>query len=286
MIAAMLIFGSLGIFVSMIPLPTSFIAMSRSVIGTIFLAVVILISGKKPDIKNIKRNAVYLIISGVALGFNWILLFEAYRHTTIAVATLCYYMAPVFMILLSPFILKEKMTPLKALCSAAAVGGAVLISGAAAGDNGSIKGVLFGLSAAVLYCSIVMMNKFMRDMTSLDTTFIQLAISAVIMIPYVLLTQDIKTFTFSGKTIFLVLLVGIVHTGLAYLLYFSSVQEVSAQTTAVFSYIDPVTAIVLSAVILNQSMSAVQICGTVLILGATLANEIIPFVKSKKELTK
>lgn len=280
-IIAMLIFGTLGIFVSQIPLPSSVIAMLRAVIGTVSIGGFMLVTKQKLDFKVIKKNAFYLLFSGVALGFNWILLFEAYRYTTIAVATLCYYMAPVFVILLSPIVLKEKLTPTMAICSLVAIGGAVLISGATVGGGQSIKGIIFGLAAAVLYCSIVLANKFIKNQSSTETTFLQLAISAVIMVPYVIITENVTLADFQPKTIVFVLIVGIIHTGIAYVLYFGSVQRIPAQTAAVFSYIDPVSSIILSALILNQQMSVLQAIGTVLILGATLFNELAPMLKNK-----
>lgn len=280
-IIAMLIFGTLGIFVSQIPLPSSVIAMLRAVIGTVSIGGFMLVTKQKLDFKVIKKNAFYLLFSGVALGFNWILLFEAYRYTTIAVATLCYYMAPVFVILLSPIVLKEKLTPTMAICSLVAIGGAVLISGATVGGGQSIKGIIFGLAAAVLYCSIVLANKFIKNQSSTETTFLQLAISAVIMVPYVIITENVTLADFQPKTIVFVLIVGIIHTGIAYVLYFGSVQRIPAQTAAVFSYIDPVSSIILSALILNQQMSVLQAIGTVLILGATLFNELAPILKNK-----
>lgn len=280
-ISAMLIFGTLGIFISQINLPSSVIAMLRAVIGTVSIGIFMIVKKQKPDLQNIKKNLRYLLISGVALGFNWILLFEAYRYTTIPVATLCYYMAPVFVIILSPLVLKEKLTPTMAICSSVAIIGAVLISGATVGEGQSFKGVLCGLSAAVLYCGIVLTNKFIKNQSATETTFLQLSISGVIMLLYVALTEKISVADFDPKTSALVLVVGIIHTGISYVLYFGSVQRIPAQTAAVFSYIDPVSSILLSALILNQRMTVIQIAGTVLILGATLFNELSPFVKAK-----
>lgn len=285
-IGAMLIFGTLGIFVFKLSLPSSVIAMLRAVIGTASIGIFMLITKQKLDLSIIKKNALFLLISGAALGFNWILLFEAYRYTTIAVATLCYYMAPVFVILLSPLVLKEKLTPTMAICSAVAILGAVLISGATLGGGQSAKGIIFGLSAAVLYCGIILTNKFIKNQSPTETTFLQLAISAVIMVIYVLFTEKVSVADFDTKTVILVLVVGIIHTGIAYVLYFGSVQRIPAQTAAVFSYIDPVSSIILSAVLLSQRMSLPQIAGTVLILGATLFNELYPTLKAKSRGAK
>lgn len=281
----MFIFGTIGLFVNNINLPSSFIALSRAFIGSIFIAGFMLVLRRKTDKKAVKQNLKLLIPSGIAMGFNWIFLFESYKYAGVAVGTLCYYMAPVFMILVSPFILKEKMTAVKGISSVAAVVGAVLISEVFSGTVRSAKGIFFGLAAAVLYASVVLMNKFVQNLSPVETTLIQMISAAVVMVPYVLLTEDIGSFVFDRKTVIFTLIVGIVHTGIVYMIYFGSVKKIPTQTTAVFSYIDPVTAIILSALVLHEQMTPIQIVGTVLILGATLFNEIstIIFKNSEKE---
>ncbi|MBP9989378.1 MAG: EamA family transporter [Ruminococcus sp.] len=282
MALAMFIFGTLGPFINNISFPSSFIAFSRAVIGTAFILLFMLVTKHKTDIKAVLKNLKLLIPSGIAMGFNWICLFEAYKYTGVAVATLCYYMAPVIVIILSPFILKEKFTKINLISSACAVIGAVLISGVVNGAVKSIKGIVLGLTAAVLYSSIVIMNKFVSDLHPLETTLIQLASAAVTMLPYIIFTENISDFSFDKKSIILTSIVGILHTGIAYVIYFGSVQKIPAQTTAVFSYIDPVTAIIISTVFLNEKMTIIQIAGTILILGATLLNEIAP--QKRKEI--
>ncbi len=273
----MLIFGTIGIFVQYVPLSSALIACVRAVIGTIFLAAVMFIGRKRPDMAAIRKNLRYLLPAGVALGFNWIMLFEAYRYTTVAVATLCYYMAPVFVIVLSPLVLKEKLTPGRIACTLIAVAGAALISGVSA-MAGSLHGVMLGLSAAVLYCSIVLLNKFVRDLSALETTFCQLAISAAVMLAYVLANGDLAALSglaLTPRVVLMALILGVVHTGVAYFLYFSSVGHMPMQTAAVLSYVDPVSAIILSALLLSQPMTLLQIFGAVLILGSALANEVL-----------
>lgn len=279
MIAAMLIVGSIGIFVSYISLPSSVIACSRAVIGTVFLIMVLLIRKTKIKWNLVKSNWIFLLISGGALGFNWIFLFEAYKYTSVAIATLCYYMAPVFVILLSPIILKEKLTMFKLGCTIMAIIGAVLISGVFGSGVQDLKGIGFGLVAALLYAGIIMVNKFINGLSGVEITLCQLAISAIIMIPYVIFTQDIVLANFDTTTIILLLIVGIVHTGIVYILFFSGINKLPAQTSAILSYIDPVTAIFLSALLLKQPMGTVQIIGTALILGSAILNN-----KNNKEV--
>ena len=274
MIVAMLIVGSIGILVINIPLPSSVIACSRAVIGSTFIMMVLLIRKTKINWNVVKRNWIYLLISGGALGLNWIFLFEAYKFTSVAIATLCYYMAPVFVILLSPIILKEKLTMFKLGCTITAIIGAVLISGVFGSGGQDIRGIVFGLVAALLYSGIIIVNKFINGLSGVETTFCQLAISAIIMTPYVIFTEDISFTNVLATTIMSLIIVGIVHTGIVYILFFSAINKLPTQTSAILSYIDPVTAILLSALFLKQTIGTVQIIGTVLILGSAMLNNI------------
>lgn len=277
----MLIFGTLGPFVNNINLPSSFISFTRALIGSVFIGIFMVVNGHGFDKKAIVKNLKLLIPSGIVMAFNWICLFEAYKYTGVTVATLCYYMAPVIVVLVSPFVLKERLTAVKDVSVVVAVIGAVLISGVVTGATRSFKGILLGLAAAALYSTVIVINKFVRELSPVETTFVQLSVAAITMIPYVLLTEDVAGFVFDTRSVIFTLIVGVFHTGFAYMIYFSSVQKVPAQTTAVFSYIDPVTAIVVSAAVLGERMDAAQTVGTVLILAATLFNELAPMIREK-----
>lgn len=283
LITSMAIFATIGIFRKHIPLPSSTVAMARAVIGTLFLVAVILLRGKKISFESIKKNALPLCFSGVFLGFNWILLFEAYNHTTVATATLCYYMAPVILILISPIVFKERLTLPKLLCAVVAVGGMTLVSGIfTSGDKGNdnIKGVLLGLCAALLYAAVVTCNKKLKGIEAFDRTTVQLGISAIVLTPYTLLVEDFSQVALNGFTVIMLVTVGVVHTGIAYALYFGCIDKLKTQTVAIYSYIDPVGAVLLSALFLKEPMGVPEIIGAVLVLGATLASE---FVDRKKQ---
>lgn len=278
LIISMLIFGTIGIFVKYIPLPSSFIALVRGAVGTLFLLILTATKKTPPSLSAIRKNLGKLILSGIFLGANWILLFESYKYTTVAAATLCYYLAPVFIIFASPFVLGEKLTPTKIVLAFVALLGMILVSGvigSGAQEKTSVTGILLGIGAAVLYASIILLNKKLDGISSYDTTMSQLAISALVLLPYVLITENVSGFEWKPLTVALLIIVGIVHTGIAYALYFGAVKLLPAQTSAIFSYIDPVTAIILSALILGEIPSALTIIGAVLILGSTLLGEII-----------
>ena len=276
LIFSMVIFGTIGIFRRHIALSSGVLAMARGFIGAAFLLLIIALKREHLSKAAIKKNLWLLILSGACIGFNWILLFEAYRYTTVATATLCYYLAPIFIIMASPLILKERLSGRKVLCVLVALAGMVFVSGVLqVGFTGlaELKGVLFGLGAAVFYASVILMNKKITDISAYDKTIVQLVCAATVLVPYVLLTGELAVAEWSGIGFVLVLVVGILHTGVTYALYFGSMAHLKAQTVAIFSYIDPIVAILLSAVLLQEKMDGLTILGTVMILGAAVYSE-------------
>ena len=276
LITSMCIFGTIGILRRHIPLSSSVVALVRGIIGSLFLLSVIFLSKRKLDTAAIRKNIGFLALSGAAIGFNWILLFEAYNYTSVATATLCYYLAPILVILASPVVLKEKLTPRKIFCTMTALAGMVLVSGVTETGFGGIselKGIFLGIGAAVLYASVVLMNKRFPGVPAYEKTILQLSMAAAALIPYVLLTEDVATLSLTPLAAVLLLIAGIVHTGIAYWLYFGCMNDLPSHTVALMSYIDPILAIVLSLVLLREPMSAAAGVGAVLILGAAYLSE-------------
>lgn len=276
-VIAMLLFGSIGLFVKYIPLQSSLIALARAVIGMLFLFIVLRIKKQHINMQAVKKNKLWLMLSGVFLGFNWICLFEAYRYTSVAVSTLCYYMAPTFVILAAPLVLKERLTLRKILCVLAALFGMVCISGvlrSASLQSGAWKGIAFGLAGAVLYASIILCNKQLKDIHAYDRTVVQLAISAAVLLPYCMLTFEPPQERLSVLPVLLLLVVGVVHTGVTYSLYFGAMSDLSGQSVAIISYVDPLTAVILSATLLKEPFRITEALGTLLILGAAIISEL------------
>lgn len=276
LLSAMGIFGTIGIFVRYIPLSSAAIACTRGFTGVLFLAAVMLLTGKKPQWDAIRKNLLILVISGAGIGFNWILLFESYKHTTVSTATVCYYFAPLLLLLASP-LLGEKLTAKKLLCVGAAMLGLVCVSGVMEGGMPPVEellGVIMGIGAAVLYASVMFMNRKLSPIDAYDKTIVQLGSAAVVILPYLLLTQQAAIPALSGVQWLLLAVVGIVHTGIAYTLYFGSMKDLNAQTVAIFSYLDPAIAVLLSAFLLKEPMGIWSILGTVLILGSALYSEL------------
>lgn len=273
-VLSMLIFGTIGLFRRAIPFPSNVVALARSVIGLLFLLAVRALRHDPVDRAAVKKNLWRLLIPGAMLGINWICLFEAYNYTSVAAATMCYYMAPVFIILLSPLVFGERITLRKGVCAAAAVFGMVLVSDVLTTGLHGAKGLAFGLVAAALYAAIVIINRTLRDISGEDRTVVQFAVSAAVMLPYVLLTEDVTALRFTPSVTALLLIVGIVHTGIAYVLYFGSIAHVPAQTAAILSYLDPVVAVLLSLLVLKEPMSVPAMIGAALVIGAMIVSEL------------
>lgn len=276
-ITSMLIFGTIGVFVKKINLASIEIAFLRATIGSLFLLFASFFLRRRLSMRAIKNNLILLLISGAAIGVNWILLFESYKYTTVSNATLSYYLAPVFVVILSPLILKENLNSAKILSIISAMIGLFLVVNGGGnkntGDYNHILGIAYGLSAAVFYAGVILMNKFIKNLSGYETTLIQLIAGAFILLPYVLFKEHIGFLSINKISIIYILILGIIHTGIAYFLYFTSMKDLKGQTIAILSYIDPIFAVIISALFLGEKMNLLQIIGGALIICSTLLSE-------------
>lgn len=272
-ILSMILWGTIGIFRRYIDLSSSLLAFARGIVGALFLYVFLKMRKyNMPKIQS-KKQVWLLILSGALMGLNWLCLFEAYNYTSVATATLCYYMQPIMIVLVSPVLFKEKLTSKKLLCVAVALLGMVFVSGVLETQVGGFLGIVLGLLAAVLYGIVVIMNKFIMDVDSYQKTMIQLVSAACIMIPYMIITSDTIVISMDVVSILMLLIVCIVHTGIAYALYFGAIPHMKTQTVALLSYLDPVVAILLSAIVLQEPLTTLGIIGAICILGSTIVSE-------------
>lgn len=276
LLGAMGIFGTIGLFVRYIPLPSCTIALCRAVLGLLFLLAIMVIFKKTPDWSVLKKCLPLLLVSGAIMGLNWLLLFESYRYTTVATATVCYYLAPLFLLLLSP-LLGEKLTGEKLICVVVALAGLVCVSGVL--ENGipeqtELAGIALGAGAALLYAGVMFFNKKLPPLDAYNRTVFQFLGAIGVLLPYFLLTQKTSQFSLTGIQWVLLAVIGFAHTGIAYCLYFGALGKLSTKTISVLCYLDPVLAVILSALFLKEPMSLLHIFGSVLILGSALYSEL------------
>jgi len=276
LIGSMAIFGTLGWFVDIISVSSGELALYRAVMAAVLIGLFLLVTRQKIPFREIKKELFLLILSGVAMGFNWILLFEAYKYTTVSVATLSYYFAPILVTLICPLLFKEKMGLRQWLCFLLSTLGIVLITGLGNLTEGKnhLLGIAFGLGAACLYATVIILNKTIKTVAGLHRTFLQFLAAVAVLLPYVLLSGGFTLHSLHAPGWLSLITVGVLHTGIAYCLYFSSLKELPGQQVAILSYIDPLVAVVMSVTVMGEAVSLPLIIGGVLILGSTLYNEL------------
>ena len=274
MAVAMFIFGTLAPFVRNINVSSGELALYRAILATLLVGIFLLITKQKLSIKSIKKELFLLLLSGAAIGINWILLFEAYKYTTVSVATLSYYFAPVIVMIVCPLLFKETLTSKQIICFVMSSAGLVLITGTAGGGDQDLLGIAFGLGAAMFYATVMLLNKFIKGVIGLHRTFIQFVAAIIVLTPYVALSGGFTLGNLNGIGWGALLVVGLVHTGITYCMYFTALKELPGQKVAILSYVDPLVAVLVSVIWLNEAMTIPQMIGGALILGFTLWSEI------------
>ena len=274
MAAAMFIFGTLAPFVRKIGVSSGELALYRAVLALVPVGLYLLVTKQSLPIKQVKKELLLLLLSGGAMGINWILLFQAYKYTTVSVATLSYYFAPVIVMAVCPLLFKEKLTWKQGICFVASTLGLVLITGIGGGGSQDLLGIAFGLGAAVFYATVMLLNKFIKGVAGLHRTFVQFLAAILVLLPYVAFSGGFTLGTLDSTGWVNLLIVGLVHTGITYCMYFSALKELPGQKVAILSYIDPLVAVLVSVVWLNEQITPIQLLGGVLILGFTLWSEL------------
>ena len=276
LIFSMLLFGTIGTLARFINMPSSIICLGRAFFGVITILILLSARREKPDSEAIRRNFWWLLLSSTLMCCNWICQFEAYKYTTIAAATLCYYMQPVFYILAGTIVLREKLTAKKAACVAVAFCGMILVSGVLqiGFHISELKGAVFGVTGGFFYAMVVLINKYMKDISPVNTTIMQLALVSVIMLPYSAATGAFSEVNVTLIGVICLLILGVLHTGIGYIIYFDAVNKLPAQTVGILSYIDPVEAVMLSAFLLKEPVNIYTVIGAVMILGAAAVSEL------------
>lgn len=270
-ILSMLIFGTNGLLVARISLASSQIVLLRTLIGGLLLTLTVLLRGGF-DREGIRADGLPLLLGGTALGLNWVALFEAYRLLNVSLATLIYYVGPMLVLLFSPLLFREKLSGRKITSVALVAVGLVCISGSIALGGLSLRGFLTAVVSALFYATLIIFNKKITHTGGLQTASLELDIAFVVVLIYILFTAGLP----HPKSTDLpwIVIIGLVNTGLAYLLYFSGLQKLPAQSVALISYVDPVSALVFSALFLHETMTPIQILGAVLIIGGAVFGEL------------
>ena len=271
----MALFGTIGTFTRFIDMPSGIMCCVRALIASALILAYLYLAGRKPDMKALKSEIGTLAAAGIMLGLDWFFIFEGFRRTTVAVASVCFYTEPVFLMVAAAVFFREKLTRVKIICVFTALAGTALISGLFGGQSGAVglSGVICSLIAAVFYAGNVLLNRRLRAVKPVDATAAQLVIGGLVILPYSLLTLRSAEMSFTPLSIALLLILAVVHTGLGYIMYYDSAAALSAGTIAVLSYVDPLVSVLLSVLFLREPMTAAVFAGIVLIFGAAFMSE-------------
>lgn len=286
MILSVIMFGSIGVFVTHINLSSVAIVQWRTMIATLFSICLYCVRRQRPNWVAIRANAIPLAISGLVLGANWAFLFEAFQRASVGMSTILYYCAPILVFFAAPLLFKETITHLQLMGISIAIAGTVLVNLISLQTGAFSPALLYALVAAVLYATVMICNRFMQDISGMDSSFVQLFIAAIVMSAYAFATTG-KLLTFAAPSdMLLVLILGVVHTGMIFPLYFFAVQRLSPQTTAIVSYLDPACALLFSFVFLGEQLTWYQLIGAMLIFGGVLFAQLQkePNAKTQKQV--
>ena len=270
-ILAMLIFGTNGYLVAHLSLQGSQIVLVRTLVGGLLLTAIVLLRGGF-DREAVRAERRDLLFGGVALGLNWVALFTAYRLLNVSLATLIYYAGPMLVLLFSPLLFRESLTPQKIAAVVIVAAGLFCITGSITSAGMSLTGLLAAVLSALFYASLIIFNKRIVKTGGMQTAALELDVAFVVVLIYVLLTAGIPRPLKADIPYLLVL--GLVNTGIAYMLYFTGLQKLPGQSVALISYVDPVSALVFSALLLHETMTPLQMLGAVLIIGGALLGEL------------
>ena len=274
---ALFLYGTMGVVLNYINLPIEFVALIRGVVGSLFLLILTLITRGRLDTRSIKKNFKYLLLSGMSLGINWVCLFGAFRVSTVSISILIDYMAPIFMIIVSPLLFKEHLNPKKLICVFIAFIGLIMVSGVMGSDIAmiNVRGLLLAAGAGLGFMGLIIFNKFMGEISVYDKAVVQISIAALTIVPFAIKVGFETSVVWDLKSIFLSFMMGLVSTGIAYYFYFYGISGLSVQTVAVVGYVEPVVTVLASVIFLKESMSMLAIVGAVLIIGAAVSSELM-----------
>ncbi len=273
-ISALLLFGLNGIVASHIPMNSYEIVFLRTLIGSILLIALFLIGKGKFHIKEYKKDTLFIVLSGVAMGTSWMFLYEAYQQIGVSLSSLLYYCGPVIVMILSPLIFREKLTAPKLFGFATVLVGIFLVNGNATQSSSNPWGLFCGAMSAVMYFFMVTLNKQSKNISGMENSVIQLVVSFLTVAVFMGIKQgfvlDVPVSAWGW-----ILVLGIVNTGIGCYLYFSPLAKLPVQTVAVCGYLEPLSAVVFAALLLGEKMTVIQIVGAVCIIGGAMIGELI-----------
>lgn len=270
-IAALIIWGSVGIMTRYMATDPLLIVTYRVIFAAMALAPLALLRRGRPG-QGAQTRWWLLLVSGLILALNWLFYLRALVLTQVVNAVLAYYTAPILVAIAAPFLFRERLEGRTMVAALVAGGGLVLIlSGPGVSLSASdLAGIGWGLLAAVFYAGVTLLGRVQGAEPPARLVFWQALSAAAILLPTVLMTKGAGALRLDPLPLLLLIILGVVHTAGALILYFWGLAGVKVQHLSVLGYLDPVASVVLAFLFLGERPGVQVIAGGALILGASL----------------
>lgn len=279
-IFVLFLFGSNGIVASFILLNSYEIVYWRTLIASVFLIGLFFLTKQKVTFTQFKKDTLFLSLGGAALGLSWIFLFEAYTQIGVSIATLLYYCGPVIVMALAPLLFKEKLTSVKIIGFIIVLAGMLLLNSHAFLEGKMSIGIVLGLLSAVMYAFMVIFNKKGQAIQGIENTMIQLVAAFAIVALYTLCKGSIIV-EMNEASILPIIILAVVNTGLGCYLYFTSIGTLPVQSVSILGYLEPLSALLFSALFLHEHLTVTQLIGAACILGGAALGELYKGTKKQ-----
>lgn len=271
---ATIIFGTNGLISRFINVSSFFLVACRGIIASIFIYLVLRLQKKRINWDSIKANRNRLLLSGLSLGFMWIFLYTGYLYS-VSITCLLNNMAPIFVVIISTIIYKERLNTKQIICIIFVLFGVLMVSGIFENKLvASIYSFIFGFLSLVFFCINILINKKMKNIEPIDRTLVQMFLSFLVSIIVTIFTSQIPS-QIDTTSVVLIILLGIFNTGLAYVLYYDAISNLPAYKIAIIGYLEPVISIILSVCILHENMTVFSVIGSIIIIVSTCISELI-----------
>lgn len=278
-VIALLMFGSNGILAHYISLDSFQIVLFRTFFGCITLLLLMKLCKHPFTFLQHKRSFIFLILSGVSIGISWLFLYEAYQQIGVNIASLIFYCGPVLVMAASPLLFKEKLTRQKMICFMVVFAGIILINSRALQDQHTKSGLITSALSAFMFACMIAFNKKTSPITGMENAAFQMTFAFLTVLIVVAFKQGLSFYIPQGD--FLpILALGVLNTGFGSYLYFSAISTINVQTVALVGYVEPLSAVIFSFLILKEQLLPLQILGALLITLGAILSEIkkpIPF---------
>ncbi|KQU73071.1 multidrug DMT transporter permease [Aminobacter sp. DSM 101952] len=267
MTAAMVISGTIGLFVVLSGQPVMDVVFWRCAFGAVTLLIVCAALGLFRSGVMSRSQIAWAAVGGIAIVSNWILLFAAFPRASISIATAVYNTQPFMLVALGAMFFGERLTLTKLTWLGIAFGGMLMIvqakSGATAGTD-YLAGILLALGAAFFYAIAAIITKKLKGVPPHLIALIQVTVGILMLAPFASFGQ-LPT---GATTWALLVAVGVIHTGVMYILLYGAIQKLPTNLVGALSFIYPVVAIVADFLAFGHRLQPLQIIGAAAILVA------------------